>query len=102
MCTLADIPLEETEKIRLFLEKHCKQGALPKVAPLRTSYVPMLYGSHFSALKCLLHDKHVSITADETTNVRDHSILNVIASIQGRPFLISMVKMNACNHSTFS
>ena len=40
MCTLADIPLEKTDKIRPFLEKHCKQaGALPKVPTLRNTYV---------------------------------------------------------------
>ena len=32
MCTVTDIPLEKTDKMRPFLEKHCKQaGALPKV-----------------------------------------------------------------------
>ena len=30
MCTVADIPLEKTEKVRPFLQKHCPQaGALP-------------------------------------------------------------------------
>ena len=48
MCTLADIPLEKTNKIRPFLEKCCKQvGALPKVPTLRTTYmyVPKLFSS---------------------------------------------------------
>ena len=43
MCTLADIPLEKTNKIRPFLEKHCKQaGAIPNVPTLRSTctYVP--------------------------------------------------------------
>ena len=103
MCTTADIPLDKTEKIRPFLNKHCKQaGALPKVPTLRTAYVPKLYDTHFTALKCLLRDEYVSITADETTDIRDHSILNVIASVRGQPFLIGLVKMASCNHSTFS
>ena len=103
MCTTADIPLEKTEMIRPFLQKHCKQaGALPQVATLRTTYVPRLFEAHFSALQDLLHNEPVSITADETTDVRDHSILNVIAGVQGKPFLIGVVKMEACNHSTFS
>ena len=102
MCTTADIPLDKTEKIRPFLNKHCKQaGALPKVPTLRTTYVPRLYDTHFTALKCLLIDEYVSITADETTDIHDHSILNVIASVRGRPFLIGLVKMASCNHSTF-
>ena len=103
MCTVADIPLEKTDKMRPFLEKHCKQaGALPKVPTLCTTYVPKLFESHFSALKSLLRDDYVSITADETTDVRDHSILNVIASIRGKPFLIGVVKKDTCKHSTFS
>ena len=43
MCTLADILLEKTNKIRPFLEKHCKQaGAIPNVPTLRSTctYVP--------------------------------------------------------------
>ena len=85
------------------MEKHCKQaGALPKIPTLRTTYVPKLFESHFSALKCLLHDEYVSITADETKDVRDHSILNITASVRGRPFVIVVVKMDACNHSTSS
>ena len=54
MCILADIPLEKTDKIRQFLEKHCKQvGALPKVhvPTLRTTYVPKLFSS--VKLSCL-------------------------------------------------
>ena len=82
MCALADIPLDKTDKIRPFLEKHCKQaGALPKVPTLRTTYVPKLFDSHVTVLKSLLRDEYISIIADETTDVRDHSILNVVASV---------------------
>ena len=103
MCTVADIPLEKTEKIRPFLRKHCPQaGALPKDKQLRTMYVPRLFDKHFAALKEILKGKQVCITADETTDVRDNSILNVIATVKGRPFLVGIVKMDACNHSTFS
>ena len=103
MCTVADIPLEKTESMRPFLQKHCKQaGALPQVATLRTTYVPRLYEAHFSALQKLLHDQPVSIIADETTDIRDCSILNVLATLRGKPYLIGVVKMDACNHSTFS
>ena len=34
--------------------------------------------------------------------MRDHRILNAIACVQGKPYLINVVKMDACNHSTFS
>ena len=37
-----------------------------KVPTLRTTYVPArLYDTHFTALKCLLRDEYVSITAEE-------------------------------------
>jgi hypothetical protein len=65
-------------------------------------YIPHLFDNHFSALKELLKDEPVSILADETTDARDQSFLNVIASKQGKPFLIGLMKMEACNHSTFS
>ena len=44
----------------------------------------------------------MSITADEMTDMCDQSILNVIASVRDKTFLISVVKMDLCNHSTFS
>ena len=44
----------------------------------------------------------MSIIADETTGVCDHSILNVIATVKGKPYLIGVVEMEACNHSTYS
>ena len=81
------------------MEKHCQQaGALPQ-AP---TYVPKLFEAHFLALLDILCDKPVSITADEMTDVRDNSILNVLASVKGRPYLIGVVKMETCHHSTFS
>ena len=82
MCTVADIPLKKMDKMRPLLEKHCKQAeALPKVPTLSTTYASKLYKSPYSALISHLHDDYVSITADETTDVCDHSILNVIAII---------------------
>ena len=103
MCTLADIPLEKVEKIRPFLKKYCVQaGALPKVDQLRTVYVPRLFSMHYEALKEILKGKQVSIMADETTDVRYHCILNVIATVHGQPYLIGVKKMGACNHSTLS
>ena len=56
---------------------------------------------HFESLKQLLSGKKVSITADEITDIRDQSILNVIATFHGQAYLIGVKKMGACNHSTF-
>ena len=62
VCTLADIPLEKTEKIKPFLQKYCAQaGALPQTDQLRSTYVPRLFEAHFSALKVVLKDQPVSI-----------------------------------------
>ena len=70
--------------MRPFLKKHCVQaGALPKVDQLRTVYVPRLSSMHYEEI---LKVKQVSITADETTDVRDHSILKVIATVHGQPY----------------
>ena len=103
LCTLADIPLYKTDAMRPFLQKYCKQaGTLPQVSTLRNVYVPRLYEKHYLALTEVVKNKPVSIIADETTDIRDHSILNVIASILGKPYLIGVIKMEACNHKTFS
>ena len=100
LCTVADV---KTEKMRPFLLKHCKQaGALPQDKFLRITYVPRLYDQHFEALKKALADVPVSITADETTDVRDHSILNVIAAVHNKSYLIGVVRMVVCNHATLS
>ena len=86
-----------------FLQKYCKQAdTLPQVSTLCNVYVPRLYQEHYLALTEVVKNKPVSIIADETTDVRDHSILNVIASIRGKPYLISVIKMEACNRKTFS
>ena len=106
MSTMADIPLEKVEKMRPFLLKYCKQaGTLPQVSTLRSQYIPRAYDLHFTALKQLLKDSTpalVDLIADETTDCRDKSILNVIATIRGKCYLIGIAKMDACNHSTFS
>ena len=105
MCTIADIPIEKTEKMMPFLRKHCKQGgALPESDCLRARYVPKLFEKHLSALKTLLSSSAmpIFITADETTDIIDKSVLNVLASIKGEAYLIGVEQMQACNHSTMS
>ena len=67
------------------------QNAIPSTYT-RTTYVPKLFDINFSALKGVLLDEYVNIIADETTDVRDHSILSIIASVRGRSFLIGVVK----------
>ena len=103
LCAHADIPLHKVDKLRPFLQKYCKQaGSLPQLSTLRKLYVPRLFELHYAALAEILKNQSLSITADEKTDVRDYSILNVLATVQGRPYLIGVSRMEACNHSTFS
>ena len=98
MMVAADIPLEKTSKLKPFLVKYCKQGGtLPQNKTLRTDYVPKLYTEHVEQLKKLLKDEPVAIVADETTDVRDHSILNVLAIVRGKSYLIDVITLTACN-----
>ena len=62
-------------------------------------YVPRLKKEALFMVAEVLKSQPVGITADETTDVRDHSTLNVIASVHGKPHLIVVVKLEACNHS---
>ena len=106
MASMADIPLEKVEKMKPFLVKYCKQaGTLPQASTLRSTYVPRAFQDHFAALKSLLQQSHpamVHLTADETTDARDQSILNVLATVKQESYLIGVVRMEACNHSTLS
>jgi hypothetical protein len=103
LCTVADIPLEKVDKMKPFLEKHCSQGGtIPKSDTLRGLYVPRAFDIHMDTLKSILQDKIVSIIADETTDCRDHSILNIMAMCENKTFLIDCVEMQECNHKTLS
>ena len=96
LCTMADIPLKKAEKMRPFMRKHCKQGgALPQAQTLRNLYVPRQFKVHFEALQNLVKGSKVSIITDETTDIRDHSILNVIAGVRGIYYLIDVCTMPA-------
>ena len=98
LCTIADIPLEKTERMSPFLRKYCAQaGALPQIDQLRSTYVPRVFEAYFTALKDILKGQPVSLTADETTDIRDHSILNVIATVRGRPYLIDVGSLQPLN-----
>ena len=81
MCTVADIPLETTEKMRPVLQKHCKQeGALPQVPTLRTTYVPRLYKTHFQPSR-LFFVTSLLVSLLTKQHVRDVGILSVIDSV---------------------
>ena len=69
-------------------------GVFPQIDHLHSTYVPRLYVDHLTALKDILKGQLVSITAEKTTDVRDHSVLYVITTIRDQPYLISVVKMD--------
>ena len=98
LCTL----VKRLRRSGYFEEVLCTGWTLPKIDRLHSTYVPRLFVDHLTALKDILRGQLVSIAVEETTDVRDHSILNVITTLRGQPYLISVVKMDACNHSTIS
>ncbi|KAK6189098.1 hypothetical protein SNE40_005140 [Patella caerulea] len=99
----ADIPLNKLERIRPFISKYCKQGgSLPQQSTLRQVYLPRLFSDHHASLVDKFVNKPIAIILDETTDVRDHSILNIMFSVYGEVYLVDCVTMGACNHSTVS
>ena len=75
---------------------------MPQAQTLRSWYVPRLFESHFTVVKGLLQSSEMPIfvTANETTDTLDKSVLNVLASIKGTRYLIDVEQMEAaCNHS---
>ena len=65
---------------------------------IRELHLPKLFACHFATLKAKPANESISIITDETTGGRDHSILNIIASIHGESFLIDVVTLSECNH----
>ena len=54
-------------------------------------------------MKKLLKDEPVAIVADDTSDVQDHScILNVLAIVRGKSYLIDVITLAAYNHQTLS
>ena len=101
MCTLSDIPFHKIDKMRPFLLKYCKEGgSIPSVNCIREFHLPKLFACHFAALKAKLANKSICIITDETIDCRDHSILNIIASICSESFLIDVITLSECNNQT--
>ena len=77
---------------------------MPQSQSLRTTYVSRLFDQHFQVLKDLLQSASmpIYIIADETTYIRNKSVLNVLVSMKGTTYLIGVEQMEACNYSTLS
>ena len=104
MCTLADIPLDKIDKMRPFLVKHSNQGGvLPGRNILRKYYLPSVFDRHQRAITdLLLSATMISIIADETTDHRDRSVLNILARVRNKLFIIDVHFLEARNHQTLS
>ena len=108
--TGANIPLEKVncESLRKFFNKHVRNGgAIPKANTLRSEYVGKVYEEHMADIKELIGDRPVAICVDETTDVKQRYVLNILAkplnaSTNEDFFLIDTVFLEKCDNSTVS
>ncbi|KAI7790722.1 hypothetical protein IRJ41_005008 [Triplophysa rosa] len=102
VCAEADIPYEKMKKLRPFLIKHCKQGgSLPQnESSLRQTHLPRVFEQHMEAVLNKISGKKMWV--DETTDIRDCSILNIVIGVEGHYFLTDVIFMESCNYTTFS
>ena len=94
MCTVADIPLEKTENMMPFLRNTASKVVLCRShGVLGPGY--RLFDQHYQFLKKLLQSSSmpIYIIADETTDVRDKSVLNVLVGIKGTTYIIGVGQM---------
>ena len=79
MCSMADIPLNKVDKMMPFLQKHCQQGgALAGQTTLRQNYLPRVFSNHTDALRKVLTNHKIFIVVDETTDIRNKMVLNIL------------------------
>ncbi len=74
------LSIEVADVLRPFLNKWCSQaGAMPDVVNLRRHHMDQLFDKHVNQLKSLVSGKPVHIVFDETCDIMDRSVLNIIA-----------------------
>ena len=109
----ANIPLYALGNLRLktFLEANLKTcGAIPEPSNLRRNYLKKAFEVHFDSLKKKLKDvKATAIVCDETTDVEDRYVLNVLAvptcekgEFHLKSFLLDCVVLERTNFKTVS
>ncbi|KAI7804100.1 hypothetical protein IRJ41_023986 [Triplophysa rosa] len=86
VCAEADIPYEKMKKLRPFLIKHCKQGgSLPQnESSLRQTHLPRVFEQHMEAVLNKISGKKMWVVVDETTDIRDCSVLNIVIAVNTR------------------
>ena len=103
MCTQTNIPLHKVSKMKPFVQKHCKQGSsLPQEVKIQQVCIPRLFEQHVNNLKEMLKGKTLLIVVNKATDIRDKSVLNVVALLESKPFLLNNISMEKYNHSTVS
>ncbi|XP_078454201.1 histone-lysine N-methyltransferase SETD2 isoform X4 [Lampetra planeri] len=79
----ANIPLNKMDHpvLHKFLEQNLKiVGIIPQASALRSMYLPKVYEFHMRELKEKLGQyRHIAIVTDETTDIDDRYVLNIIA-----------------------
>ena len=94
MCTVADIPLQKTEKMMPFLRNTASKVVLcHSHRVLGPGY--RLFDQYYQVLKELLQSSSmpIYIIAEETTDVRDKSVRNVLVGMKGTTYLIGVEQM---------
>ncbi|CAG8677392.1 540_t:CDS:2, partial [Gigaspora margarita] len=77
--TKANIPLEKVDKL--------KGGAIANSDQLRSKYLIKLYDGEVLKLQNFLQKKQISITIDETTDICNKSVVNILFSFNDKTIL---------------
>lgn len=106
----ANIPLHKITHPAIvnFLEKYTKNN-VPSVTTLRQKYVPILYEQTLTKLRALAKNKNIWISIDETADVEQRLIVNLIFGIldgseenAAKSYLLNVAVVEAANASTMA
>ena len=77
----AGLSLEVVENLRPLLPKYCDAaGSLPSAFGLRKTYLQCCFDNHVNELQELVKDKKVPVVFDETSDLMDRAVLNILFS----------------------
>ena len=93
--------LEKLVKFHGFLNICCKKsGFVPTASTLYRIYLLKVFETHLEDLHYIFSEKPVVIIIDKTTDVKGHSIVNILFSYNGTTKLISVDFLQTVNYST--
>lgn len=119
MLVRANIPLEKADHPAMinFLSTHVRGGgAIPRASTLRSIHLPLLIQEHEKTLHDRINcDSFVCIIADETTDVNNRPVFNILVQLLlpldqienelihlPPPLLVKTVYLDKVNHATVS